>query len=342
MRAMDDAAVRSICELFDLGVARRPPEPVAGGLTNRMWRLETERGAFAVKEMNRDFGRADYVAWFDRAFTLERAAYDSGVPMPRPVPVAASGRCLGELPGTGDRPTTVRVHEWVDGVKLDNSVSYPPDAVARVAGILARIHALRMTSDAAAGDALPVFGDAHWRDQAERLERGRVEWAPRFRALLPVLDELESYLIAAHGDPTPLLLSHRDSDAKNLVRAPSGALLLVDWDEAGPVNPRHDLANEALVWAGVHRGDPVPAIARAFVAAYRREGGADGRFRATDLAELVSVRLAWFDFNVRRVLGERARDELDRANGEAVVRRNFSRLPLFARSLERWVDVLGD
>src|SRR5438309_6625891 len=49
------------------------------------------------------------------------------------------------------------------------------------------------------------------------------------------------------------------------MRTASGELLLVDWDAAGPVNPRHDLANEALVWAGVHRTDPDVATARAFV-----------------------------------------------------------------------------
>lgn len=100
-RTMDDATVRATCEMFDLGVPRGAPKRVAGGLTNRLWRLETTRGIFAVKEMNRDPDRADYVAWFGRAFTLERAAFRRGIPMPRPVPAAATGRCLGEPARSG-------------------------------------------------------------------------------------------------------------------------------------------------------------------------------------------------------------------------------------------------
>jgi hypothetical protein len=147
---------------------------------------------------------------------------------------------------------------------------------------------------------------------------------------------------AAHDDPTPLLLSHRDSDMKNFLRTPAGELILVDWDAAGPVNPRHDLANEALVWAGVHLGDPDVVVARAFVGAYGGATNMTERFRSTDLAELVAVRLSWFDFNVRRALGHRIRDDADRQLGVNVVRRNTAQLPRFARSLGDWLAVLGD
>jgi hypothetical protein len=339
---MDDATVRAICEIFDLGAPSSAPEPVTGGLTNRLWRLETASGPFAVKEMNRDPDRTDYIAWFDRAFTLEQAAFQAGIPMPRPVPVAASGRCLGELPRPNGHPITVRVHEWVGGERLDNNVVYPAQVAARVAEILADIHSLRMTQDGGINDALRVFGDEHWRALGERAESVGVDWAPAYRLLLPVLSDLEAYVAAAHNDPTPTLLSHRDSDKKNFMRTPTGKLILVDWDAAGPVNHRHDVANEALVWAGVHLGDPDVNLARAFVNAYRRAAGTNETFQAYDLAELVSVRLGWFAFNVRRSLGERVRDDADRQLGVNVLRRNVEQLPRFARSLDDWFAILAD
>ncbi|MDP9236215.1 MAG: aminoglycoside phosphotransferase family protein [Chloroflexota bacterium] len=333
--------MRALCELFYLGAPRAALTPVGGGLTNRMWRLETARGVFAVKQMNRDFDRADDVEWFDRAFTLERAAFAAGVPMPRPIPVAATGRCLGELARSDGPPITVRVHEWADGVKLDNSVAYPGEIAARVGSILARIHALRMKSGVAKSEALRVFGDEHWRTALERLEDANSERAGELRTLAPVLHDLEAYVIAAQDDATPLLLSHRDSDAKNFMRTSAGELMLVDWDAAGPVNPRQDLANEALVWAGVHRDEPDAAVARAYVDAYRRAGGVAEAFRPTDLAELIAVRLGWLDFNFRRALGERIRDESDREYGWNVLGRNMGELPRFAGSLDRWVALLA-
>ena len=334
--------MRAVCEMFDLGTPRGAPSAVDGGLTNRMWRFETDRGIFAVKEMNRDLHRTDHIAWYDRACSLEQGAFNVGVPMPRPVPVASTGRCLGEISGRGgEPPLTVRVHEWVEGEKLDNGTAYPVDVVRRVATILAQIHALHMRADAAAADALPVLGREHWLARAEQTQSVDAELAKDLRGLLPAIAELEAYLTMAHDDATPLLLSHRDADMKNFMRTAADELLLVDWDQAGPVHPRHDVANHALVWAGVHLGDPDATNARAYVDAYRRAGGDDDLFRATDLAELVSLRLGWFDFNVRRALGERVRDAADRQLGANVVRRNVEQLPRFARSLEAWIAVLG-
>jgi len=339
---MNDADARTICSLFALGELSGPPLEVGGGLTNRVWRFATSHGAFAVKEMTRDPARADYVEWSDRAFSLEVAAFGAGIPMPRPVPVAATGRCLAELRGADMSMITARAHEWVDGEKLDNSVAYPGEIAARVAVLLARIHALGMRSSATAAEALRVFGNEHWSGLAGRADRAGLEWSEALHGLLPTLHELERYLSVAHRDRTPLLVSHRDADAKNVLRTPTRELVLVDWDQAGPVNPRHDLANHALVWAGVHRGDPDPAIVRAFVAAYRGEAGSSGPFRHTDLAELVALRLGWLDFNVSRALGERMRGESDRDAGVRVIRRNVDQLPRFARSLDAWLQVLGE
>ena len=250
---MDDTTLSAVCELFDLGAPIGAPTAVSGGLTNRLWRVTTTNGVFAVKQMNRDPDRADYVAWFDRAFTLEQAAFRAGIPIPRPVPVASTGGCLGELQLADTGAITVRVHEWIEGEPLSNGEIYPAEVAARVAVILANIHALGLTADVDATEALRVFGSEHWLALAERAHADAAGWAPELRLLLPVLDELEAYVKAAHGDPTPLLLSHRDSDKKNFMRTPAGELILVDWDAAGPVNPRHDSCERS---AGLGRRPP--------------------------------------------------------------------------------------
>ena len=70
---------------------------VHGGFANRMYRLDTDQGSFAVKELNRVDRRWDYRV--DDVFRFEQAAFAAGIPMP--APISASHDTL--------------VHRWVDG-----------------------------------------------------------------------------------------------------------------------------------------------------------------------------------------------------------------------------------
>jgi Ser/Thr protein kinase RdoA (MazF antagonist) len=327
-----------ICRAFDLGAPLDPLVPVAGGSTNRVWRLTTERGRFAVKEMAGDL-MPEWRAWIERAFRVETAAYDAGVPMPRPVAVPATGGCLAGLPGAGERPVTVRVHEWVDGEAMQRIV-YGADVSSQAGGVLARIHGLRLAAEVPLAAALRVFGAEHWHSLAERVERSHIDWAWEFRAMLPVIAGMEAYVEAARADLTPLLLSHRDADQKNFMRTASGELMLVDWDAAGPVNPRHEVVKEALGWAGVHLGEPDWKAVHGFIDGYRQAGGELDVVRPTDLGEFVAVMVAWFEFNVRRMLEERAGDDAAGKLATSIVQRHFKHLPRVAAAIDRWAAKL--
>jgi len=315
--------------------------PVTGGLTHQMWRLETDRGDFAVKEINIDPGGTWQAPWIERAFTLECAAFDAGVPMPRPVPAVATGLCLAEVARRNGSSATARVHAWVEGEGLHHTV-YPADVAAHVAGVIATIHAMHMPAGETLSDALRVGGDEHWQALAERVERSDIEWRWELRGLLHTVRDLEAYVDASRHDTSPLILSHRDADQKNWMKTASAELLLVDWDAAGRVHPRHEVAGLALRWAGVGLGEPDWKVVRAWIRGYREAGGKLDSIQPGDLGEFVSVAIWWFEYNVRRALGERARDEADRRLGMDMARREFKSLPRVLGSIERWARVLGE
>jgi hypothetical protein len=111
--------------------------------------------------------------------------------------------------------------------------------------------------------------------------------------------DLEAYVDASR----PTRRSHHEPsgrDQKNWMRTAGGELLLLDWDAAGRVNPRHEVAGLALRWAGSGLGEPDWRIARAWIRAYREAGGELDRIRPGDLGEYVSVAIWWFEYNVRR------------------------------------------
>ena len=96
---------------------------VHGKSSNRLYRLDTDQGSFAVKELNLVDRRWTYHA--DDVFRFEQAAFAAGIPMPEPI----------------SADPDVLVHRWVEGDKLPEA-PVPAAFAFEIGEILARIHAL--------------------------------------------------------------------------------------------------------------------------------------------------------------------------------------------------------
>jgi hypothetical protein len=70
----------AVAQRFGVGALTANPEVVAGGLSNHLWRMETDRGSFAVKEMVINADRPDFVTTVEVAYGIEARAYTVGVP----------------------------------------------------------------------------------------------------------------------------------------------------------------------------------------------------------------------------------------------------------------------
>src|SRR5205085_11065835 len=77
-----DACGLVTMNLEHLGAPVRPMTRVPGKASNRVYRLDTDQGSFAVKELDLDRG---WEYRFDDVFRLETAAFKAGIPMPEPI-----------------------------------------------------------------------------------------------------------------------------------------------------------------------------------------------------------------------------------------------------------------
>src|SRR5438105_15044764 len=177
---------RAVADAFDLGTPLRPPVAVPGGLMNSMWRLDTDRGSFAVKQFHRDFDNPAYMPGLEQGLRIERAALVAGIPMPRPVVLPGTDRCLVEIPRPDGPPHTIRVHEWVDG-RAPGSGDNPAELGAGIGALLARLHALNLPVAETVADLLSVHGTDEWRALAGRVSEAGLPWASRLVAALPAV-----------------------------------------------------------------------------------------------------------------------------------------------------------
>jgi hypothetical protein len=217
-----------VAATFELGRLVRPAESVPGGLSNDLWRLEAERGAFAVKRMVVHADLPSFAENVEGAFLVERHAWGAGVAMPEPIADPSTGRALARIDGS-----LFRVHRWVEGRGGDLPL-------VEVAGLLASIHAAGKPRWASSSG--PAWSPDRWGADVVRLAQ-RVEGRPE-RCLM--------------------VDSHRDLDRKNTLRGGDGVLMAVDWDAAGPVCAVQEAVAVAVDWSAADP-DGFAAIIEAYV-----------------------------------------------------------------------------
>jgi Ser/Thr protein kinase RdoA (MazF antagonist) len=289
---------------------------VPGAWPNRLWRLETEQGRFAIKELR---GSTEVDGWSQRlqvTMTVERAAWTAGaIPMAEPMTaVGSGGGWLAEVATTTGQRVTVRCHRWVPGTPA-TAVAPSPAMAADVGRSLAALHALGLAAPATTATGLVSLSLAAWHQTVTQTRRAGLAWAGELAGLTPLVEQLTQRLQALQRQGRPMLLSHRDLDPKNAVVRPDQRVALLDWDYAGPILAASELLVTALSFAGGTL-QPDAACVRACVRGFLDAGGHVQPPDLLDTAVIHQESLAWLWLNVDRCLGRRLRDPADQQLGQ--------------------------
>jgi aminoglycoside phosphotransferase (APT) family kinase protein len=229
--APDPVAVMEILGFRDVIEA----VPVTGGADAAIWRVECERGIFALRVL-----RPDQEATARREIAAMTAAATAGLPVPR---VLAKSAWRG-------RPALVC--PWMPGRPLSDELSARPWTAWSLGLAFGRAQASL--------HAVP----------APDLLRGHpvswIEWAEPD-------DDLRSHLAAIAGEPASLL--HLDYHPANVLVADGHVTAILDWANTRSGDPRADLARTAAILRfaplAARLPSPVAAIMRwVFIAGWRR------------------------------------------------------------------------
>jgi len=225
---LDDGHVPSILAAFELGSwGRLSDGPVASGRLGSIWRLDAERGAWAVKQVG-DIPAAELAELLEGA-AFQEASCAAGVP----APAVRRTRAGEHIADCGE--VRVRLHAWVDLHEPDASLD-PVDVGRLVAGL----HRVEFAGAIGVDPwyAEPV-GAARWTELISALRARHAPFADELDALVPELVAMEAFL---GGPPRALRTCHRDLWADNVRATQMGGLCVFDFDNAGLADPSQELA----------------------------------------------------------------------------------------------------
>lgn len=236
--------------LDHLGTPLRPMTRLHGKGSNRMYRLDTSQGSFAVKALVLD---RDSAFRHDDVFRLELAAFAEGIPMPEPISADAE----------------VVVHLWVEADAV------PEEPVSRafafeIGEILARLHALDVTWTAVAVEGRTP---RDWPELAQRAAVTGQPWADLLNSNVDVFLAIADFIDTCDR-PGPVVLTHRDIHPWNLL-ARNGRPIVLDWEISGRLDLAGELGSTALSLSkGPGFDDIDPAVFRSVLDGYVAGGGA--------------------------------------------------------------------
>jgi hypothetical protein len=308
---------------------------VSGGWSNRVFRLTTSEGCYAVKQMRNPWGIERWDDWLAEAFQLELRAIDAGVQAPAPVASPQTGGCLAWVPGAGADAVPVRVHQWVDAAPLGTGV-VTPETARWVGRTLAILHGLRARAvDRSLFPTPNASAARRWPELTDAAQRGRAAWAGLMAAAAPSAVLVAELTRAAGFHPDEEIMSHSDVDQKNIL-GPAAGPVLCDWDVASPVVPRRELADVAVsmgCWRDFR-------IAREVVRSYHRQGGDDAGFAPEDLAPALMNSLDWITVNAERALGLRPADATEIAQAGQLLPALLTAMPSEVGTAQRITELL--
>ncbi len=257
-----------ICKIFDLGASTATPTRVHGGLLHRMWKIQTTKGIYAVKQLSSDINLQDEAINNNYELTEEIAARFVKQGIPAIAALKYQDKHLLEIEGS-----YFLVYLWVNATAIDSKVISEMHAL-KMAEILAKIHQINLAVPQPKDSHSELYTTEQLLNIIKKAEESHCPFAADLRAreqdLIAIKD---AYVRSVEPLKQHRVMTHGDLDQKNVLWDEDKQPILIDWEAATFLNPTYDLINTALYWSGIITEQFDQALFVKMIAAYQKAGG---------------------------------------------------------------------
>ncbi len=281
---MDQEYLSRICEHFELGQLRATPIRVCGGLLHAMWCLESDKGAFALKQLSEkiDLNNQAIIKNYELSESIAERFGELGIPAVSAI--KNYGQYLAIINGRG-----FLLFPWVHAKSLEPNPVSEPHAL-KIAELIAKMHQLDLD--------VPEISGANFDHHSNEVILDLLGPNDFSDELVVINNAYIKYTSTLNGN---LVVCHGDLDQKNVLWDPQGQPILIDWESARKSYPIFDIVQESLNWSGITTDNFSPELFFRMIKAYERAGGKidQNHWLATFYAAMGGW-INWLVYNLQR------------------------------------------
>ena len=310
-------------------------DKVTGGLSHRMYKVETDKGIYAVKELNNGVMKRER-AYSNFVFSekVTDIVKENGI------------SAIGALKLNNDIMLKIddsyfMVFEWLEG-KILKAEEITDNHCEIIGKMLAQIHNIdfsRIEDDERKNIEKNIFD---WNKYITPAEGQNKPYIKELKESIELLHELNKNSVEAlKYAKNNLVISHTDLDRKNVMWQNEKAFI-IDWEASGYINPTIELIQVAWYWSG---GDIENIDYNKFekvINSYKQhyKGNIDKNIDILINADIYGG-LAWIEYNLKRSLcigNDYDEEEIKLAENEVI--QSLKEIKYNVSQFEKMIEIL--
>lgn len=296
---MNQEYLKFLCNHFNLENQKKNPERVYGGLLHIMWRLNTEKGSFAIKQLSKDIDLTDHRVIKNYELSERIASRFVELGIPAVCAIEKSNKYLYIIDDTG-----FLVYPWVDAKALDKDLVSMPQAL-KVARIISKMHCIELKFEAMEEPEFDVHANDKLVALANMAKKKNLLFASALmESLTMILEMNKNYHNAIVTLKDHTVFSHGDLDPKNVLWDKSQNPILIDWESARKLNPTYEMVNAALDWSGITTKIDKILFAK-MISTYKEAGGIiNEELLEAAFCGVLGNWINWMVYNIQRAANQ--------------------------------------
>lgn len=293
----DKNHIDAICHHFKIGVPIEAPTKVSGGLLHLMWRVDTDKSSYAIKQLSKDIDLQNdrIIKNYELSEIIAASFIKQGIP--GVCALSQHEKHLLIIEGRG-----YLVYPWVNAKPIrENDIN--EDQALTIAKLLAKMHSMNLHIESIGEPEFEIHDNKHITDLIKQCTEMRLPFTDILNSNLSILIEMnEHYVRSIDILKNHTVIGHGDLDHKNVLWINTMQPLLIDWESARKINPTYEMINAAMDWSGVTTNLNINLFYK-MLNAYSESGGViENHMVQAAFYGVIGNWINWMVYNINRTI----------------------------------------